>query len=111
MLHKTIINLMIVSFVFTGSVMLEAKTKHALNTSYPSSSGLIMAGYQGWFRGPGDGTNQGFGHYGTGRYFDENHCTIDVWPDVRAYAKTYETPVRQTVVRLTYTSSGCSNMV
>lgn len=92
MLHKTIINLMIVSFVFTGSVMLEAKTKHALNTSYPSSSGLIMAGYQGWFRGPGDGTNQGFGHYGTGRYFDENHCTIDVWPDVREYAKTYETP-------------------
>ena len=25
-----------------------------------------MAGYQGWFRGPQDGTGQGYGHYGTG---------------------------------------------
>ena len=50
-----------------------------------------MAGYQGWFRGPQDGTNQGYGHYGTGKQFDEKHCTIDAWPDVSEYEKTYET--------------------
>ena len=37
------------------------------------------------------GTNQGYGHYGTGKLFDEKHCTIDVWPDVSEYPKTYET--------------------
>ncbi|WP_321335423.1 glycoside hydrolase family 71/99-like protein [uncultured Bacteroides sp.] len=69
-----------------------AQLKHAKDTKYPSYKGLIMAGYQGWFRAPGDGTNQGFGQYGKGRVFDENNCTIDIWPDVTEYAKTYETP-------------------
>lgn len=69
----------------------QAATKHAQQTSYPEYKGLIMAGYQGWFRGPQDGTGQGFGHYGVGKEFDEDHCTIDAWPDVSEYAKTYET--------------------
>ena len=60
----------------------QAATKHAQQTSYPEYKGLIMAGYQGWFRGPQDGMNQGFGHYGVGKKFDEDHCTIDAWPDV-----------------------------
>ncbi len=71
-----------------------AQTKHAQHTKYPVYKNLIMAGYQGWFRGPSDGTNQGYGHYGTGKAFDEQHCTIDAWPDVSEYEKTYETPFK-----------------
>lgn len=63
------------------------KSKHATETHYPSYKGMIMAGYQGWFRGP----DRNFGHYGTGGKFDENHCKIDAWPDVSEYEKTYET--------------------
>ena len=75
-------------------LLASAQTKHSKDTAYPTYKGLIMAGYQGWFRGPQDGTNQGFGHYGIGKEFDENHCTIDVWPDVSEYEKTYETSFR-----------------
>ena len=50
-----------------------------------------MTGYQGWFRAPGDGSDSGWGHFGRGREFDESHCTIDIWPDVSEYEKTYET--------------------
>ncbi|GAB6012248.1 glycoside hydrolase family 71/99-like protein [Viscerimonas tarda] len=71
---------------------LSAQTKHAKETRYPSYKSLIMAGYQGWFRGPSDGTNQGYGHYGSGKAFDETHCTVDMWPDVSEYEKTYDTP-------------------
>ena len=53
------------------SLLAYAGPKHSQETSYPSYKGLIMAGYQGWFRGPQDGTNQGYGHYGTGKLFDE----------------------------------------
>lgn len=70
--------------------------KHAKETAYPTYKGLVMAGYQGWFRAPGDGTNQGYGHYGTGKAFDEKHCTIDLWPDVSEYDNTYETTFQHT---------------
>ena len=76
------------------SLFTYAGSRHAAETSYPSYKGLVMAGYQGWFRGPQDGTNQGYGHYGTGKQFDEKHCTIDAWPDVSEYEKTYETSFR-----------------
>ena len=55
------------------SMLAYAGPKHSQETSYPSYKGLIMAGYQGWFRGPQDGTNQGYGHYGAANKFDENH--------------------------------------
>lgn len=58
---------------------------------YPSYKGLIMAGYQGWFRAEGDGSGRGWGHYGRNGKFDPEHNTIDVWPDVSEYEKTYET--------------------
>ena len=77
-----------------GLSSLWATPKHSTETVYPTYKGLVMAGYQGWFRTPQDGTNQGFGHYGTGKTFDEEHCTIDAWPDVSEYEKTYETAFR-----------------
>ncbi len=35
--------------------------------------------------------NQGWGHYGRDGKFDADHNTIDFWPDVSEYEKTYET--------------------
>jgi hypothetical protein len=67
-----------------------AQTKHAPNSKYPSVKGLVMAGYQGWFRAEGDGTNSGFSHY----FRNEQRCGIDMWPDVSEYKKTYETPFK-----------------
>ena len=58
---------------------------------YPSYKGLVMCGYQGWFRADGDNADRGWGHYGRGNKFDAEHNTIDIWPDVREYEKTYET--------------------
>ena len=69
-----------------------AQTKHARTTKYPSYKGLIMAGYQGWFRAPGDEIgSKGWGHWGRGNEFDETHITVDMWPDMSEYAKTYPT--------------------
>jgi hypothetical protein len=61
---------------------------------YPSYKGLIMAGYQGWFRADGDEAGRGWGHYGRGNKFDAENNTIDIWPDVSDYEKTYETEFR-----------------
>jgi hypothetical protein len=50
-----------------------------------------MAGYQGWFRADGDGSDSGWGHFGRNGKFDADHNTIDFWPDVSEYEKTYKT--------------------
>jgi hypothetical protein len=57
-----------------------------------SYEGRVMCGYQGWFRAEGDGSGRGWGHYGSGGRFDPDHVTIDLWPDVSEYEKTYPTP-------------------
>lgn len=58
---------------------------------YPTYKGLVMCGYQGWFRAPGDEENKGWGAYGRRGKFDPEHVTEDIWPDVSEYEKTYET--------------------
>src|SRR5882762_320193 len=77
-------------FVFIiGINRLSAQARHSNQTLFPSYKGLIMAGYQGWFRAAGDGS--GTNHYA---YGDENRSAIDAWPDVSEYQKTYETPFK-----------------
>src|SRR3546814_1343996 len=66
-----------------------AQTKHSSETAYPSYNGLVMAGYQGWFRAEGDGSGAKNYSYG-----NEDRTGIDMWPNVSEYEKTYETPFR-----------------
>jgi hypothetical protein len=66
------------------AIMGTAQNKHSQNTLYPSYKGLIMAGYQGWFRAPADGV----------MYPDETKVRIDMWPDVGEYEKTYPTGLK-----------------
>jgi hypothetical protein len=54
-----------------------------------------MAGYQGWFAAPGDGSGLGWVHYGDGR-FEPGHVTVEAWPDMSEAtpAERYPTPFR-----------------
>ncbi len=62
------------------------KNKHSSVSKYPSYTGLVMAGYQGWFRAPKDGV----------MYPDENKIRIDMWPELLEYEKTYPTGLKLT---------------
>lgn len=72
------------SALFCLNISVNAATKHSANTKYPSYKGLIMAGYQGWFRAPKEGM----------MYPDEKQVRIDMWPDVSEYEKTYPTGLK-----------------
>jgi hypothetical protein len=84
---KKLITLVLLALALTGFSQ-EAKQKEPM---YPSYKGLIMSGYQGWFRAEGDGAERGWGHFGRRGEFDVDNNTIDIWPDVSEYEKTYET--------------------
>ncbi len=58
---------------------------------YDSYKGLIMAGYQGWFSAPGDGSGRGWYHYSGKKGFIPGSCKVDMWPDVSEYEKVYPT--------------------
>ncbi len=58
---------------------------------YTSYKGLVMAGYQGWFTAEGDGAERGWHHYEESGKFEPGMNTIDFWPDVSEYTKTYKT--------------------
>lgn len=73
--------------LFTSFI--KGQSRHSKTTIYPSYKGLIMAGYQGWFRAAGDGTKAISYAYG-----NEERSGIDMWPDVSEYQKTYETPFK-----------------
>ena len=69
------------------------KTEIRLSSQkYDSYKGLLMAGYQGWFSCPNDGSDRGWYHYwGRDGQFRPGSCKIDMWPDVSEYEKTYKT--------------------
>ena len=62
---------------------------------YPSYTGLVMAGYQGWFAAQGDGSNRGWYHYqGPNNTFAPGTTNVDFWPDITEYTKTYKSPFK-----------------
>ena len=67
-----------------------SQNRHSAQTQYPSYNGLVMAGYQGWFRAEGDGSGAKRFAYG-----NETRSGIDMWPDVSEYKKTYATYFKQ----------------
>ena len=77
---KKILSLVLM-YLFVSSLPLFSENKHAASTEYPSYKGLVMAGYQGWFRPQANGK----------MYTDESRVHIDLWPDVSEYDKTYPT--------------------
>jgi hypothetical protein len=81
------------ALIFTAALLLSvcgiAQIKHNGQTLYPSYKGLVMAGYQGWFRADGDGSGAKRFSYG-----NESRTGIDMWPDVSEYKKTYATPFK-----------------
>ncbi len=82
---------LVLVLVFLFTLSSHAQNKHGEASKYPSYKGLVMAGYQGWFRAPEDGSGAKWRHYGSDGQFDATHNTIDFWPDVSDYKKTYET--------------------
>ncbi|TLV02172.1 glycoside hydrolase family 71/99-like protein [Dyadobacter luticola] len=58
---------------------------------FKSYKGLVMAGYQGWFTAEGDGAGRGWHHYQKNGKFEPGFTSIDFWPDVTEYSKTYNT--------------------
>jgi hypothetical protein len=71
-----------------------AQRKHSKTSLFPNYTGLVMAGYQGWFRGAGDGSGEGWGHYASTGKVDSSHIHTDLWPDVSEYEKTYPTTIK-----------------
>ena len=75
-------------------VMSDPATKTTESMSrvrFKSIKNLVMAGYQGWFNTPDDGAGLGWKHFEKEKEFKPGKCTIDLWPDVSEYEKTYET--------------------
>ncbi len=58
---------------------------------FTSYKGLVMAGYQGWFTAEGDGAGRRWHHYQKNGKFEPGFASIDFWPDVTEYSKTYHT--------------------
>ncbi len=81
-MKKKITLLFILSLLVSASLF--AGNKHTKSTKYPSYKGLVMAGYQGWFRLPENKI----------MYPDENQVRLDMWPDVSEYKKTYPTGLK-----------------
>ena len=71
---------------------LATKTTESMSrVRFKSIRNLVMAGYQGWFNTPEDGAGLGWKHFEKEKEFKPGKCTIDLWPDVSEYEKTYET--------------------
>lgn len=64
---------------------------------YKTFKGLAMCGYQGWQTAPGDSHNsRGWTHWqanGCGK-FEPGYTTVEYWPDMSEYTKTYDTPFK-----------------
>lgn len=82
---KRIFSLVCLFFSFASAVPAQE------NVRFTTPEGLVLAGYQGWFNAPDDGAGLNWKHYQKNGVFKPGECTIDLWPDVSEYPKTYPT--------------------
>lgn len=82
--------IMVIVFLCSG-LGTEARTYDG-NRTYTSYKGLVMAGYQGWFNAPDDKAGRGWYHYKGRDGFRPGSASVDMWPDVSEYEKTYKSP-------------------
>lgn len=69
-----------------------AQSAHSKTPMIKSCKGLVVTGYQGWFRTPNDNSRRGWVHWnGKLREFSPRSCTIDFWPYTKEYEKLYDT--------------------
>lgn len=54
----------------------------AWRTMQGTLDGLVLCGYQGWFRCGPDGAGNGWHHYAPGGKFEPGSSAIEMWPDV-----------------------------
>jgi hypothetical protein len=53
----------------------------------------VLCGYQGWFRAPGDGTNQGWGHWSrAGDHIAPDTLSFEMWPDLSEFTAKEKYP-------------------
>jgi hypothetical protein len=83
---------MVFVLVVAGTMVLEGQSRHSTGSRFQTYEGRVMCGYQGWFRAPGDGSGRGWGHYAANGRFGDEYITIDLWPDIREYKETYDSP-------------------
>lgn len=81
-------------FTITAFMLTALGAASAQTIRYAGVEGLVLAGYQGWFNAEDDGAGLGWKHYEKGKVFEPGNCTIDLWPDVSEYERTYPTPFR-----------------
>lgn len=67
------------------------QVKHSASSRFPEYQGLVMCGYQGWFRAEEDGSGEGWVHYGNQGRLDPSHVHLDLWPEISEYPQTYPT--------------------
>ena len=108
---------LLVCLLFSIGVMAQSGGKQ-----YNSYKGLVMAGYQGWFNTPGDGSGRGWHHYNGRNGFRPGSCSVDLWPEVSEYKKLYKTEfsfadgkpayvfLLMMNLRLMYILNGCRSM-
>nr|WP_294897562.1 glycoside hydrolase family 71/99-like protein [uncultured Pedobacter sp.] len=90
---KIYIRLFTIVIFLTASYSGFSQNKHSKTSAFKSYQGLVMAGYQGWFRAEGDGSESGWQHYQANGKLDKDNIHIDLWPDVSEYPKTYNTGI------------------
>lgn len=73
-----------------------AKSMEAWKRMNGSLDGMVVCGYQGWFRAEGDGSGNGWFHYSAGGRFNKDSTQIEMWPDMSELGpeERFPTPLR-----------------
>jgi hypothetical protein len=73
-------------------------------------TGKVMAGYQGWFRTPGDGAEQGWTHYAIQGKFEPGFSAVEMWPDMSEMDEDekFATPFKFADGATAYVFSSCN---